>query len=326
MIGIYLITNKLNGKQYVGQSNNIERRIKEHCYPGRAKNGYPIDVAIRVDGKENFDFEVLEECSLDELNEKETYWIQKLHTMEHGYNCNLGGDQASVGEQNSNASLTEEEVKQIRLDYVNHLTQTEAYQKVADKISFLTFQSIWQGRTWSHVMPEVFTPENKAYYRRGGTFSDVFSEEEVIKYRTLFMTATAKEIYNSDSTASNKVTFSAFQKMLSGMTYVNYPFYSKSYRRWYFNGERPASDKRGKKIDTSNRVKALTDEEVLEYRQLYIDHTAKEVYEMSQTTMSFDAFRKMLEGKNYISLPYYSKKNKRWINPEAVSTISASGE
>ena len=78
MRGIYLITNKLNGKKYVGQSNDIGRRLKEHCCPGRAKNGYPIDVAIQVDGKENFDFQVLEECSIEELNERETYWIQKL--------------------------------------------------------------------------------------------------------------------------------------------------------------------------------------------------------------------------------------------------------
>ena len=30
MIGIYLITNNVNQKKYVGQSNNIERRTKEH--------------------------------------------------------------------------------------------------------------------------------------------------------------------------------------------------------------------------------------------------------------------------------------------------------
>ena len=30
MIGIYKITNLINGKEYVGQSINIERRIKDH--------------------------------------------------------------------------------------------------------------------------------------------------------------------------------------------------------------------------------------------------------------------------------------------------------
>ena len=32
MIGIYKITNKISGKTYIGQSNNIERRFKEHKY------------------------------------------------------------------------------------------------------------------------------------------------------------------------------------------------------------------------------------------------------------------------------------------------------
>lgn len=326
MIGIYLITNKLNGKKYVGQSNDIERRFKEHCYPGRYKNGYPIDVAIHVDGKENFDFSVLEECSIEELNQKETYWIEKLQTYKKGYNCNLGGDQFSIGEQNSNASLTEDEVKQIRQDYANHLTQTEAYQKVSDKVTFTTFQAIWQGKTWTHIMPEVFTPENKAYYRKGGTSTDIFSEEDVVNYRTLYMTKTADEIYDIDPVAATKVTIQSFKKMLSGLTYIDYPFYSKTNKKWFFNGERPESKKRGKKVDMSKRDTTFTDEQVTQYRQLYVDHTAKEVYDMSGATIAFDSFRKMLEGKHYSYLPYYSKKNKCWINPEAVSTISESGE
>ena len=324
MIGIYLITNKLNGKKYVGQSNDIGRRLKEHCCPGRAKNGYPIDVAIQVDGKENFDFQVLEECSIEELNERETYWIQKLQTHKKGYNCNLGGDQASIGEQNNNAILTEEEVKQIRKDYANHLSQTESYQRLNGKISFTTFQAIWQGKVWPHIMPEVFTPENKAYYRRGGTAMDIFSEEDVIRYRTSYVDKTAEDIYKADPNLQNKVTLQSFKKMLSGLSYTNYPFYSKTVNKWFFNGERPESKKRGRKINTSVKDTTFTPEQILEYRKLYVDHTAKEVYDISKTSISFDSFRKMLEGKNYTQIPYYSKKNKCWINPEAVSTILAS--
>lgn len=42
MIGIYKITKKSNGKSYIGQSNDIERRFKEHQY----KKDIPIDMAI----------------------------------------------------------------------------------------------------------------------------------------------------------------------------------------------------------------------------------------------------------------------------------------
>ena len=45
MIGIYKITNKENGKCYVGQSNNIERRFSEHKTKGK-ESGIPVDIAI----------------------------------------------------------------------------------------------------------------------------------------------------------------------------------------------------------------------------------------------------------------------------------------
>lgn len=66
MIGIYKITNKQNGKTYIGQSNDIERRLKEH----QQTRLITIDDYINVLGKENFNFEILEECSLDELDKK----------------------------------------------------------------------------------------------------------------------------------------------------------------------------------------------------------------------------------------------------------------
>lgn len=68
MIGIYKIQNKQNGKIYIGQSNDIERRIKEHCYPNRYKKSRClIDYAIHKYGVENFTYETVEECSLEEL-------------------------------------------------------------------------------------------------------------------------------------------------------------------------------------------------------------------------------------------------------------------
>ena len=46
MIGIYKITKKENGKAYIGQSNNIERRFQEHCQKGEASR-IPLDIAIK---------------------------------------------------------------------------------------------------------------------------------------------------------------------------------------------------------------------------------------------------------------------------------------
>mgnify|MGYP001777153918 FL=1 len=43
-------------------------------------------------GSENFSIKELEECSLEELNDKEIYWIEKLGSFKYGYNATIGGD------------------------------------------------------------------------------------------------------------------------------------------------------------------------------------------------------------------------------------------
>ena len=98
MIGIYVFTNKINGKQYIGQSINIQDRKKQHYY--RYKNekdsGYnsAIHSAFRKYGWENFFFEILEECPQEDLDEKERYWISRKNTLvPNGYNILSGGQQ-----------------------------------------------------------------------------------------------------------------------------------------------------------------------------------------------------------------------------------------
>lgn len=69
MMVIYLLTNTVNGKQYVGQTRRpLEKRLSEHkC--GKNKNGL-IDKKINDYGWKNFSVEVIEVCfTLKELNE-----------------------------------------------------------------------------------------------------------------------------------------------------------------------------------------------------------------------------------------------------------------
>lgn len=87
MIGIYKVTNKINKKMYVGQSKNIEQRLRDHKLVCREKN-ILLKRALQKYGVENFEYEVIEECELNELDEKEIYWIKKL---EPEYNLDSGG-------------------------------------------------------------------------------------------------------------------------------------------------------------------------------------------------------------------------------------------
>ena len=92
---IYVITNKINGKQYVGKTlRTIEERFKQHLRDSDkiTLEQRPLYKAIQKYGKENFEVSLLEECSFKELNIKEIYWIGKLDTYKNGYNATLGGD------------------------------------------------------------------------------------------------------------------------------------------------------------------------------------------------------------------------------------------
>lgn len=235
MIGIYKITNKLNGKIYVGQSNDVHRRMKEHCYPGRhLYSTSPIDHAIHKYGEENFTFEVLEECTLDKLNELETFWILELNSMVEGYNCNQGGDQASVGSNNGRTKLTEEDVEIIRTAYNNHERCKQIYEMFKDRISYPAFQQIWQGKTWKHVMPEVLTEENKKYYSSEATNGSKspgasLADEEVMIIRQRYVDESAKQIYED---YKDRLSYQTLQQILWGRYYKDLPIYSKKKKQW----------------------------------------------------------------------------------------------
>lgn len=88
--GIYKIISP-NNKIYIGQTINFENRCKQYKYKkfnGQIKlwnnckkyNWNPID-----------NIELIEECSIDELDEREKYWIKYYNSNATGLNCDEGG-------------------------------------------------------------------------------------------------------------------------------------------------------------------------------------------------------------------------------------------
>ena len=66
MVNIYLITNLINNKQYVGKTvYSLTHRFQGHCTNGTNKNCY-LHQAIQKYGKENFKIELLEEVTDDD--------------------------------------------------------------------------------------------------------------------------------------------------------------------------------------------------------------------------------------------------------------------
>lgn len=91
---VYVITNEVNGKKYVGVTQySLDKRFKEHCHD--SKTDRCKDRLLYSDmnkyGFKNFSIDELETCSDDERFEKETYWVDKLNTHDNGYNLTYGG-------------------------------------------------------------------------------------------------------------------------------------------------------------------------------------------------------------------------------------------
>lgn len=86
--GIYKITNIKSQKCYVGQAADIASRWKQHIKRGigaEAPTRNKLYPAMLEYGVENFTFEIVEECSRAQLNEREDYWQDYFGAKEFGY-------------------------------------------------------------------------------------------------------------------------------------------------------------------------------------------------------------------------------------------------
>ena len=124
---IYTITNTVTNKVYVGQTRRPHRRWYEHL---NNLNKYVslIDRAIQKHGKDVFEYKVIDSAdNLEELNRKETEWIQKLDTIHpKGYNLVAKGDTKVISEH------TREKMREAqKLRAANY----PATQETRDKIS-----------------------------------------------------------------------------------------------------------------------------------------------------------------------------------------------
>lgn len=116
---IYKITNKINGKLYVGQTVQGARvRFLRHLLDARNGVDTVLCRAIRKYGEKNFNYQVIDVAyNYEELNQKEEFWITSLNTYvnfenSNGYNMKIGW-QAMPYELNHAVKLDEETIKSI---------------------------------------------------------------------------------------------------------------------------------------------------------------------------------------------------------------------
>ncbi len=102
---IYKVTNKINGKIYIGKTvkSLSRRRTEHHTGIENTDNVFKgFKGALQKYGKEQFVWEILEECPIEELNSREVHYIEdhKSYMKGVGYNLTKGGDGAPYGDLN----------------------------------------------------------------------------------------------------------------------------------------------------------------------------------------------------------------------------------
>lgn len=131
--GIYKIVNKINGKYYLGSSEDIKKRWKSHLYDLRHNRHHSIHLqrAWNKYGEENFTFNIVEKVATKMLLEKEQYhldtytpWNDKV-----GYNMSKsasGGDLTSYHPDKKN--IIKRRVKTVNYN-ISKMSEEERKEK-----------------------------------------------------------------------------------------------------------------------------------------------------------------------------------------------------
>ncbi len=146
---IYKITNKINGKSYIGQTTDYKRRFSEHRAKGyNTEENKLLYYAFDKYGIDNFTFEVIEDKTPN-YNEREKYWIQYYDSYENGYNMTLGGEEPplNIKENSPFATHTQEDVDKV-IDLLINTTIQMKDIAVLTNYDYSTIKRINSGKLW----------------------------------------------------------------------------------------------------------------------------------------------------------------------------------
>lgn len=149
--GIYKITNKHTGKSYIGASYKIERRLNEH-----KRKESRIGKIMAEEGMENFSFEIIHECPIEELEENEIKYIQKYNSYENGYNETPGGE--SHFNQTGYYRVFKSKSKQVYQGFIwgyNYPISPGKFKQISNiDLNILKKEVISQGLPWKVLNEE----------------------------------------------------------------------------------------------------------------------------------------------------------------------------
>jgi len=144
IVGIYKITNLIDGKVYIGQTVNYNKRKKRHL--SSLKNGNHhnehLQRAFDKHGEDSFKIELIKKCNIEELDKLERYYIKELDACNHdkGYNMMYGGQRyrnftkevrLKMSEAGKGRKFTNEHKKKIGLAHKGRKLSQEHISKIS---------------------------------------------------------------------------------------------------------------------------------------------------------------------------------------------------
>ena len=163
MVGIYEIRNLVNGKVYIGQSIDIDARLKAH--KERETNQH-LKSAFKKYGLKNFYFSVLKECKKEDLSFYEHFYIIANCSFDerYGYNNTLGGEEYSIFSEKSLQKISDGVKKGLAnsekwKNYCKRRIGQKRSKETKEKMSESAKNSWKKGRDISNYKGGV-TPEN----------------------------------------------------------------------------------------------------------------------------------------------------------------------
>jgi len=130
---IYILTNKINNKKYVGQTTyNFEDRWKSHIKAAKYKNKSNISKAINKYGIDSFDKYVFK-CDEEDLDYLEIELIKILDSTNRGYNIDYGGNKVKYRSEETKKKMSESQKGNTRWLGKRHSESTRKKQSETHK-------------------------------------------------------------------------------------------------------------------------------------------------------------------------------------------------
>jgi group I intron endonuclease len=133
-IGVYKITNLVNGKLYIGSSIEMGKRWRSHInnLTNGSHHSQKLQNSVNKHGITNFVFKVVELCDLENLVVREQYWIDFHRVCELGYNIRPTAEN-NLGFKHSDETKEKMRQRMLGNEYNKGFCHTDEFKKRKSK-------------------------------------------------------------------------------------------------------------------------------------------------------------------------------------------------